>query len=131
MAGINDSISSVPEKYVTPDVFAENLAKLYAEICDGAPNADIIFMTPTYNDDGASKNSSVAPYAEKMRAFCKECELPLIDQHSLWMEHLCIGGDNYGQGEWLCGVVGDFGHPSDTGHASIANKMLQCLFEDK
>ncbi len=129
MAGINDSISANADKYATPEEYGKNLCELYDALRCGAPDADIIFMTPTYNDDGTSRNSSVSPYAEKMREICKEKQIPIIDQHSLWMSHLCIGGDNYGQGEWLCGVEGDFCHPSDIGHAAIANEMLARLFE--
>ena len=130
MLGINDSISVNPAKYVTPDVFAQNLALLTKELTDAAPNADLIFMTPTYNDRGISTASTVAPYANAMRNFCAQEQLALIDQHRLWMDHLIVGGENYGQGDWLCGMEGDHCHPGDVGHAAIANEMLTRLFED-
>lgn len=129
MLGINDSIASNPAKYVTPEVFAQNLHRLVAELAQGAPEADLIFMTPTYNDRGTGTGSTVAPYANAMRNFCAQEQLALIDQHRLWMDHLIVGGENYGQGDWLCGVEGDHCHPGDVGHAAIAAEMLRCLFE--
>ena len=131
MLGINDSLISNPSKYATPEVYAQNLYRLAAELTQGSPKADLIFMTPTYNDYGTDPISRLAPYVEQMRAFCAKMQIPLIDQHRLWMEHMVIGGENYGQGDWLSGVERDHCHPSDIGHAAIANEMLRCLFEEE
>ena len=56
--------------------------------------------------------------------------IPVIDLHHTWMEHLNVGGENYGQGDWLCGVEGDSCHPSDKGHEEIAKNIISVLFSD-
>ena len=129
MVGINDALRQDPRKYVTPDVFSSDLNELIDSIEGGAPSADIILMTPTYNDTGESAESHLLPYANAMRRISAERKIPLIDQHRLWMEHLTVGGENSGQGDWLCGAVGDHCHPADVGHAVIANEMLRAIFE--
>lgn len=125
--GINDALKCDPCKYVTSETFADNLNALIDEIEKGAPNADIILMTPSYNDTGDSNISNLDPYANKMRSIAKERQIPLIDLHKAWMDHLVIGTENYGQQDWLSGVAGDSCHPSDIGHKAIAQTILDCL----
>lgn len=129
MVGINDAIESNPSKYAPPAVYLENLRTLVALIQDKHPDADLILMTPTYNDDGLTPTSHLEPYADAMRTLCREQSIPLIDQHRIWMEHQVVGGENFGQGSWLSGLRGDACHPSDVGHAAIADAILQALFE--
>lgn len=129
MVGINDALAKDPSKYVVPEVFRAHLEELLGEIATGNPSADVILMTPTYNDAGIEPISRLDPYAAQMQEAAAQRGLPVIDQHKLWMEHLCIGGEGYGQGEWLSGVEGDKCHPGDCGHAVIAGEMLRCLFE--
>ena len=125
--GINDALKSDPRKYVTSAVYGEHLNTLLDEMERGAAGTDIILMTPTYNDDGTSQKSHLAPYVDRMRAIAEERRIPLIDLHRAWMDHLTVGGENYGQGAWLSGVVGDLCHPSDTGHEAIARLVLENL----
>ena len=127
MLGINDSIQTNPEKYAEPQEFYEDLERLLAALKEGNPAADLIFMTPTYNDYGKEPVSSVSPYAEAMRRLCQKHQIPLVDQHRLWMDHLQIGTKNDGQGDWLTGQKGDHCHPSDIGHQAIADELLRCL----
>lgn len=128
MLGINDSIQTNPEKYAEPQVFYEDLENLLKALREGNPKADLIFMTPTYNDYGREAISTVSPYAEEMRRLCQKHALPLVDQHRLWMDHLQIGAINDGQGDWLTGQKGDHCHPSNIGHQAIADELLRCLF---
>ncbi|MBP3437133.1 MAG: SGNH/GDSL hydrolase family protein [Clostridia bacterium] len=130
MVGINDALSCDASKFVTPEGFRQNLDKLLDELEGGNPQADVILMTPTYNDTGKRPASHLEPYATEMQAAAKERFIPVIDQHRLWMEHLVVDGENYGQGDWLSGVTGDSCHPSDKGHEAIAKEMLRCLFEE-
>lgn len=126
--GINDSLKEDAEKYVTEKQYGDNLNCLISEIKAAMPNADIILMTPTYNDAGLSLESSLDAYANEMIAIAKKHELPVIDLHKMWVEHTVIGGNNYGQGEWLSGRKGDCCHPSAKGHAAIASEILRCIW---
>lgn len=125
--GINDALRSDSRKYVPSTVYGEHLSLLLDELERGTEGADVILMTPTYNDDGTSRESCLAPYADRMRAIASARQIPLIDLHGAWMDHLTVGGEAYGQGAWLTGITGDFCHPSDIGHAAIARLVLEKL----
>ena len=127
--GINDSLKNDPKKYVTPSQYSDDLNKLIGLMKTSAPDSDIILMTPSYNDIGDSEVSSVDEYAQEMLKVASTRQLPIIDLHKMWMEHLCVGCENYGQGDWLSGVKGDMCHPSDIGHAAIADKIFKDIFE--
>ena len=124
VVGINDSIEKVPDKFAPPALYAEHLHILLDRIEESDPNADVIFMTPTYYDYGTEPVSRLDPYADAMQAVAKERAVPVIDLHRLWMEHLVIGGEQYGQGDWL---NGDRCHPSDKGHAAIGEEIARNL----
>ncbi len=128
MMGINDALTSDPAKYVSPRGFAEDLCRLAEALNRENPDADVIWMTPTYNDYGVERVSRLDDHAEQMRAVAREFGIPVIDQHRLWMEHLTVGGANYGQGDWLSGVEGDKCHPGDRGHEVIARAIFDELF---
>lgn len=128
MVGINDALRSDASKFVSPEVFASNLNRLLDWLEQGNPAADLILMTPTYNDRGLEPSSHLTPYADAMRATAARRQIPVVDQHRLWMAHLTVGANNYGQGDWLSGVEGDSCHPSNLGHEIIANELLRCLF---
>ena len=128
MMGINDALTSDPAKYVSPHGFAEDLCRLAEVLSKENPDADVIWMTPTYNDYGVERVSRLDAHAEQMLAVAREYGIPVIDQHRLWMEHLTVGEANYGQGDWLSGVEGDKCHPGDRGHAVIAQAILDELF---
>ena len=128
MMGINDALSSDPAKYVSPHGFAEDLRRLAETLDRENPDADVIWMTPTYNDYGVERVSRLDAHAEQMRVVAREYGIPVIDQHRLWMEHLTVGEANYGQGDWLSGAEGDKCHPGDRGHGVIAEAILNELF---
>lgn len=124
VVGINDSIEKVPDKFATPEQYTGHLHVLLDSIEAAHPDADIILMTPTYYDRGTERKSCLDPYADAMKAVASERNVPMIDLHRLWMDHMCLNGENYGQGSWL---NGDRCHPSDEGHAAIAHEIMRCL----
>jgi len=128
--GINDSIITDSAKYATPAQYKENLRTLLSLIRQAHPAADVILITPTWCDDGLENKSVLDPYAEEMLALAAEEKVPCLDMHKLWMEHLVIGGKNFGQGDWLLDE-GDRCHPGDTGYAAFADALLRFLFEEE
>lgn len=126
--GINDSLKNDSSKYVTAQKYGEYLNLLICDIKSAMPSADIILMTPTYNDIGTSLESSLDVYAAEMRLAAENHCLPVIDLHKLWLEHMTVGGDNYGQGDWLSGRKGDCCHPAAKGHEAIADEILRCIW---
>ena len=131
-SGINDAlyhVDSEGQKRVEPDVYKENLNTLLTEIAKSNPNADVILMTPTVNDDHTKKTSSQLDiYATKMKEVAAEWGVPVIDLHKLWMDHLDKNAANYGSGDWLTTKPGDLCHPSPKGHEAIAKEMIRALF---
>jgi len=125
MAGINDALKKDPAKYVPVEVFGEHLKALIGEMKKRTPDADIVLMTPTYNDNGETATSHLEPYVDKIKAVAAQNGIPVIDQHALWMAHLKPGTAGAGQGEWL---AGDTCHPSDIGHKMIACEMMRAIF---
>ncbi|MBE6756997.1 MAG: hypothetical protein E7552_00395 [Ruminococcaceae bacterium] len=130
-AGINDAIREDPQKFAAPDEYTADLHLLITRIQEAHPDAAIVLMTPTYNDSGNRNTSVLDPYAVAMRNVAKDRGLPLIDLHAVWMQHLQIGGKNYGQDNWLSGVPDDRCHPSDHGHAVIANIIFRHIFNEQ
>ena len=128
--GINDSIKEVASKYATPEQYKKDLFELCSLVKERHPDADVILMTPTWFDLGESYGSTVDAYADAMNEFAHEYGIPVVDQHKSWMEHFIMGSANYGQRDWLCDKekFGDRCHPSDAGHAAMAQKMLECIF---
>ena len=123
MSGINDSSAGNAAKYASPPAYKKNLNTLLDMIYAEHPEADVILMTPTYSgNDGRTLDM----YAKQMKDVGTERSIPVIDMHSLWMNHWLKGAPNYGQGDWL--ADGDSCHPTDIGHEAIADYMVQCLF---
>lgn len=123
--GINDALFKDKSKYVTCDVFGKNLNILIAEIEKKMPDTDIILVTPSFHDSGLTTESHLDPYADEMKRVASDRNIPVIDLHKVWMEHLIEGGENYGQGNWLSGVKGDCCHPGDEGHKAIADILIR------
>jgi len=123
-AGINDAIREDLLKFATPDEYAADLLALITRITTAHPHAAVVLMSPTYNDSGIKSTSVLDPYAVAMRNVANSRELPFIDLHDVWMQHLTVGGENYGQGNWLSGIPGDCCHPSDQGHEAIARTIF-------
>ena len=125
MLGINDSLIKVKEKYVTPEQYKKDLCELLALLAETNPEADVILMTPTYYHDGSTPDSYLDLYAEKMIEVAREQELPLIDLHKMWMDHMVVGADGYGQGDWL---PRDKCHPGDLGHRLLGEEIVKRIF---
>ena len=127
MFGINDALASDPDKFVSPEQFYNNYARLCDMLKKSNPNAEIVLMTPTYNDNGTSAQSCLDPYCEKVIELAQRNGLQYIDTHRLWMEHLIVGSDNYGQRDWLSGAKGDSCHFSQKGAKDTAQYIFSNL----
>lgn len=125
VVGINDSIEKVPDKFATPALYAAHLHELIDDIERTHKDADVVLMTPTYYDYGTERTSRLDPYVAEMVRIAREREIPLVDLHRLWMDHLVIGAEHYGQGDWL---DTDRCHPTDKGHEAIGKEIARVLF---
>lgn len=123
MFGINDALANDPDKFVCPETFYLHYSALCSMLMKSNPNAEIVLMTPTYNDGGTGTQSCLDTYCEKVIELARQKGLRYIDMHKLWMEHLIVGSDNYGQRDWLSGAIGDTCHFSKKG-ASDAAKFI-------
>ena len=126
MFGINDALASDPDKFVSPEQFYNNYAVLCDMLKNSNPKAEIVLMPPTYNDGGTGAQSCLDPYCEKVIELAQRNGLQYIDTHRLWMEHLIVGSDNYGQRDWLSGATGDSCHFSKKG----ANYTAEYIFSN-
>ena len=130
MFGINDSLIEDSNKYVTPDIYYEHLKQMYNTIKTSTPDAQIAFLTPTYNDNGTFYRSRLEPYSNKMKDLAAETKSFLIDTHSLWMSHLIVNSYNYGQRDWLSSVNGDSCHMSPKGSVETGKFIFKQLMEE-
>lgn len=126
MFGINDALFEDPSKYVVPEQFEKDLREYYDILCTNQ-KAVKVFMTPTWNDDGDKCTSCLEPYSDKVKLIAKEKGLQCIDTHALWMSHLKIGTENYGQRDWLSNVKGDKCHFSAVGSTATADFIFNEL----
>lgn len=83
-----------------------------------------MYLTPTYGDNGDSRESCLDSYSETMKKHAYETDSMLIDTHNLWMEHLVVGGENRGQRNWL---VSDPWHFSPIGSYETAKYIFNEL----
>ena len=104
MFGINDSITTVPAKYVTDDVFKKQYADLIEKLLESEPQAKLIIMPATTND------FDITAHVDRTFELAKEKGLALIDTFTLWSEHYDPSADNFGHGDWLKGGF-DACHP--------------------
>ena len=104
MFGINDSITSVAEKYVTPDVFKTQYGTMFDKLAESEPQAKIIVMPATTND------FDITAHVKVTFELAREKNLLLIDTFKLWSEHYIEGAENFGHGDWLKGGT-DACHP--------------------
>ena len=126
MFGINDALDD-PQKFVTPEEYYANYTILYDRIRKAHPQAAVVLMTPTYNDSGKSHTSCLDAYADMVKLLAEKTGSQLIDLHRVFMEHLVIGAEHYGQGDWLSGKVGDYCHLSPRGSAAVAKHIFDAL----
>ena len=131
MFGINDALASDPDKFVSPERFYNNYSVLSDMLKNSNPNAEIVLMTPTYNDEGTGTQSCLDTYCEKVIELARQKGFQYIDTHKLWMEHLIVGSDNYGQRDWLSGAIGDTCHFSKKGAANAANYIFSELDKEQ
>ncbi len=127
MFGINDALKEDTKKYITPNRFYEDYTELCKLIKESAPTAKLVLMTPTYNDRGESAESHLEPYCDAVKRVADEFGLKLIDTHKLWMEHLVVGAEHYGQQDWLSNKVGDSCHFSPTGSFATAKFIVESM----
>ena len=64
-----------------------------------------------------------------MKRVAEKRSIPVIDLHKAWMDHLIVGKERYGQGDWLTDRKGDSCHPCNKGHAVIADVLIKNMFE--
>lgn len=124
MFGINDALKDDPSKFILPEKFHEDLKELHSLLQKTNSGAEIVYMTPTYGDEGDSKASCLDEYSEAMKRHAQETNSMLIDTHKLWMEHLVVGGENRGQGDWL---ASDPWHFSPVGSYETARFVFEEL----
>lgn len=127
MFGINDALAGDPSKFIEPDVFYDDLKNLCQVLEENNPEAEIVLMTPTYNDSGKREKSCLEAYSDMVKKVAIEKELQLIDTHKLWMEHLIVDSEHYGQREWLSDVSGDYCHFSPEGSRVTAQHIFNCF----
>ena len=78
---------------------------------------------------GSLTASCVDAYSERVKEIAKEFQLPLIDIHKKWMEHLQVGSKNYGQRDWLSNQPGDSTHLSPKGAEVMAQHIFDAWIE--
>ena len=125
--GVNDALENDPMKFVSENIFKTNLQLLIKTIYTFNPEAAVVLLTPSYNDDGTTDKSCLDKYAKKVKEVGVEFNIPVIDIHKKWMEHLITGSENNGQREWLSNVKWDMTHLSPIGSRAMAEHIFDGL----
>lgn len=120
MFGINDALRSDKSKYVSPDEFKENYRTLINVLKSDTPDAEILVMTATTNDQ--TINAHVAATHELIR----EESLGIIDLNALWSAHYDKTKKNFGHGDWL---ANDACHPTSIAAEAMANEIFKVIME--
>ncbi len=129
MFGINDALRSDPNKYVPPEKFFEDYNELYDLITKTNPQAEIVFMTPTYFSQGKTRETSLDIYSDKVKILADQKKCLLIDTHKLWMDHLVLDSENNGQRDWLSNCQWDACHFSHVGSKATADFIFEKLMK--
>jgi lysophospholipase L1-like esterase len=134
LLGINDSLTTDPQKFVPPDIFASGIRSLTEILKNYYPQAEIALCTPTYNDQpDAAGTYTLEQYAMATRRAAIETGTALVDLHALWADMYDADDPNWehndGYGWWLNTAGGNHTHPTDQGHQGIAEEMFK-LFGD-
>lgn len=122
MFGINDALKSNPQKYVTSEQFRINYKRLIDEIKSRNPDAFIIMMIATYNDQ------TIDEHCEKSRELANEEGIPYIDLHKLWKDHYREGAEHHGHGDWLANDT-DACHPTPKAAYILAETIFEEFLE--
>ena len=117
MFGINDALKSDSKKYVTAEQFKANYKALIAEVKKRNPNALIIMMGATTNDQ------TIEEHCKKSKELADEESIPYIDLHKLWSEHFDANAENFGHGDWLANDK-DACHPTPKAAHIMAENIL-------
>lgn len=117
MFGINDALKSDSTKYVTAEQFEHNYKRLLDKVKKRNPDAFIIMMGATYNDQ------SVEEHCKKTKELAQKENIPYIDLHELWLSHYDTKAENFGQGDWLANDC-DACHPTPKAAYIMAEKIL-------
>lgn len=127
MFGINDALAGDPSKFILPDGFYSDLVEFCEVLEEKNVGAEIVLMTPTYNHSGKNEDDGLGAYADMVKKVAAEKEMQLIDTHKLWLEHLIVESEHYGQREWLSNVEGDCCHFSPEGSRETAKFIFNCF----
>ena len=95
--GVNDALACDKTKYVTPAVFGEQYRAFLERIQASEPQAKVIIITASYNDQSVDEHVS-----ESIR-IAGLLGIDVIDLNSLWRAHYSPLADNFGHGDWLAG----------------------------
>ncbi len=117
MFGINDALLADPAKYVPAEVFKENYREFLHLLKEDAPNAKLIVMTATTNDQ------SIDAHVQATYELVKEEEVEMIDLNALWNSQYDATKANFGYGDWL---ATDACHPTP----KSAEIMAQTIFDN-
>lgn len=117
MFGINDALYTDPDRYAEPSLFYENYCALLHRISESEPNADLIVMSATTNDQ------TIDAHVQKTYELAQDLSLPLIDLYRLWSDHYRQDAPNFGHGDWLAGGR-DACHPTPKAAQIMAEAIL-------
>lgn len=121
MFGINDALKADPAKYVSAEVFKENYRKLLRLLKEDAPNAKLVVMTATTNDQ------SIDAHVRATYELIKEENVGLVDMYALWQKQYDPKKDNFGYGDWL---ATDACHPTPKSAKIMGQKIFSELMEE-
>ena len=121
MFGINDALYADPEKYVSAEVFKENYRKLLKLLKEDAPDAKIVVMTATTNDQ------SIEEHVKLTYELVNEENVGLIDMYALWQQQYDHEKEHFGYGDWLSDVSTDACHPTPKSAKIMGEKIFREL----
>ena len=120
--GVNDALKSDPNKYVTAEQFKINYKLLLDEVRKRNPDAFIIMISATTNDQ------TIEAHCEKAKELADEENIPYIDIHTLWTNHYVAGVEHFGHGDWLANDK-DACHPTPKAAYIIAETIFDAFLK--
>lgn len=128
LVGVNDSLTTMPERYVPAEGFKQGLLTFVRRIKNIHPKCDVALMTPIWTSDSQNKYNNLDEYAKVISEVAYAEGTGFVDIHQLWLDHFVQGAPNFGQGDWL--VSTDNYHPTAIGHKANANEVFNSLFKN-